>query len=539
MKQDPNPADLKQKADALEQALTATRSELEQALQREAKYRSLVEDISAVIFTTDAKGRITYISPHIESMVGYTPADLIGHHFSDFIFKKDLPLALNSFKKVLNGEVRPREYRVVSNSGNTLWIRALSRPIVQGPKILGIQGVFTDITDQKKVEQSLRKSEEKYHSIIENIAEGYFEVDLAGNMTFFNQPVCDMLGYETEELMGMNNRTYTSPETARKMFQIFNQVYRTGEPATIADYEVFKKDGSRRILELSAYLMHDEEGQPTGFRGFIRDMSERKQADREKQKLAAQMQQVNKMESIGTLANGIAHDFNNLLMGIQGNTALLQREIDAGKPAFQKLKRIQQCVEDAISLTHQLLGFAGDSKFVVMPTNLNKVVKHTSRLFVRSRPELQIRASYAENLWTADVDRVQIGQALLNLYLNAHQAMPQGGDLYLKTSNAHIDPARAHANDVQPGDYVKVEITDEGEGMHPDVQKRIFEPFFSARLTGPNAGLGLSSAYGIIKNHGGLIEVTSTPGVGTTFTIFLPKSDESETDPANAASKTP
>jgi PAS domain S-box-containing protein len=530
MQKDPTLTDLKQKIRALEQTLTETRAQLEQALQSESKYRSLVEDISAVIFTTDAKGLITYISPHIESMVGYSPDDLIGHHFSDFIFEKDLSQALKGFQKVLSGTVHPREYRIVSPEGKTLWIRTLSRPTIHEENILGIQGVFTDVTDQKNVEASLRKSEEKYHSIIENIAEGYFEVDLAGNLTFFNEPLCGIFGYAPEELMGMNNRTYTSPETARKMFQIFNRVYRTGEPATIADYEVFKKDGSRRILELSAYLMHDQEGRPSGFRGFIRDMSERKQADREKQKLSAQIQQVNKMESIGTLANGIAHDFNNLLMGIQGNTALLQREIDASKPAFQKLQRIQQCVEDGISLTHQLLGFAGGSKFVVMPTNINKVVKHTARLFVRSRPELQIRASYADDLWIADVDRVQMGQALLNLYLNAHQSMPQGGNLHLRTSNVDIDRQHAQAHDVRLGKYVRIEVTDEGEGMPPDVQKRVFEPFFSARETGQNAGLGLSSAYGIIKNHRGLIDVTSTPGVGTTFAIYLPTSDEPATE---------
>ena len=148
MKKDPTSTDLKQEILALEQTLTETRSQLELALQSESKYRSLVEDISAVIFTTDAKGLITYISPHIESMVGYTPGDLIGHHFSDFIFEKDLPQALNGFKKALSGKVRPREYRVVSPNGETLWIRTLSRPIVQKEEILGIQGVFTDITDQ-------------------------------------------------------------------------------------------------------------------------------------------------------------------------------------------------------------------------------------------------------------------------------------------------------------------------------------------------------------------------------------------------------
>ena len=370
-----------------------------------------------------------------------------------------------------------------------------------------------------------RQSEEKYHAIIENISEGYFEVDLAGNLTFFNQPVCAICGYAPHELKGMNNRAYTSPETARKMFRVFNRVYKTGQAATITDYEIFTKDGAQRTLELSSYLMYDQKGRPSGFRGFIRDMSERKQAEKEKQQLAAHMQQINKMESIGTLANNISHDFNNLLMGIQGNTSLLKKEIDANRPAFQKLQRIDQCIEDGINLTRQLLGFAGSGKFVVMPTNLNKIIKHTSRLFGRSRPELRISAAYADELWTVEIDRIQIGQALLNLYLNAHQAMPEGGALYLKTENIVIDRPFAQIHDVKPGRYVKITVSDQGQGMDPEVQKRIFEPFFSAHKAG-QAGLGLSSAYGIVKNHGGLIDVASIKGRGTSFGIFLPTSDE-------------
>jgi PAS domain S-box-containing protein len=520
------PEELEKKIEALEQTLAETRSRLKLAFESEAKFRTLVEDINAVIFTTDPDGRIAYISPQIETLIGYQPSELVGRHFSAFIFKQDLPLAVDGFKKVMAGSVQPREYRIISKNDETLWIRTLSRRMGSKQKKGGIQGVFIDITDRKRAEDALRKSEEKYHAIIENIAEGYFEVDLAGNLTFFNEPLSNIFGYEPHELMGMNNRAYTSPETARKMYQIFNRVFKTGEPATITDYEIFKKDGTPRILELSTYLMQDQEGHPVGFRGFVRDMSERKLADEEKKKLAEHLQQINKMESIGTLANGIAHDFNNLLMGIQGNTALLKMEIDPGAPAYRKLKRIDQCIEDGVSLTRQLLGFAGSGKYVVMPTDLNKIIKHTSRLFGRSHPALKIRAEYADDLWEAEVDRVQIGQALLNLYLNAYQAMPDGGELQLKTANSVVDQQLARSHDVKPGPYVKIDVTDNGEGMDPLVQKRIFEPFFSTRTGMDSAGLGLSAVYGIVKSHHGLIQVTSAQGRGASFSIFLPTTDE-------------
>ena len=520
--------ELQEKIDALEQTLTNTRAHLEKALLSETKYRSLVEDINAVIFTIDDRGRITYISPHIKTLAGYSPPELLGHHFSEFIFKRDMALAMESFKNVIAGNVQPREYRIVAQNGKKLWIRTLSRASRQGSEIVGIQGIFIDITDRKKAETDLRKSEEKYHAILENIAEGYFEVDLAGNMTFFNEPLCKIIGYDSDELMGMNNRTYATPETSRKMFTIFNRVYQTGEPATITDYEILKKDGKTCILEVSTYLMRDTEGHPSGFRGFIRDMSQRKQAEEEKKKLAAHAQQINKMESIGSLANVIAHDFNNLLMAIQGNATLLKKETSRDEPALHRLQRIDQCIEQGINLTQQLLSFAGSGKFVVMPTSLNKIIKHTSRLFARSRPELRIQADYADDLWIVDVDRVQIGQALLNLYLNAHRAMPDGGRLYLKTGNTHVDRRSALIHDVKPGKYIKIEVSDEGEGIDPDIQKRIFEPFFSARKTGGDAGLGLSSTYGIIKNHGGFIEVASSKGRGASFYIYLPTPGETE-----------
>jgi two-component system cell cycle sensor histidine kinase/response regulator CckA len=191
---------------------------------------------------------------------------------------------------------------------------------------------FRNINERKLAEQALKASEEKYRTIIENIQEGYFEVDLAGNMTFFNEPVCRILGYSRKELMGMNNRRYTTADSARKMYQTFNEVYRNGLPSTITDYELVRKDGGTLVMELSTYLMTDSgTGRPIGFRGFVRDISDRLKAEEEKRKLERKLQVVQKLESIATLAGGVAHDFNNLMMSILGNISLMQIDRGGGR----------------------------------------------------------------------------------------------------------------------------------------------------------------------------------------------------------------
>lgn len=247
-----------------------------------------------------------------------------------------------------------------------------------------------------------------------------------------------------------------------------------------------------------------------------------RQAEEEKKRLQDQLQQSQKMEAIGTLAGGIAHDFNNLLMGIQGNISLMLLDTDAGHPNFERLKGIETLIERAAGLTRQLLGFARRGKYEVKPTDLNKLIQRSSKLFGRTRKEIEIHTKYQQDLWPAEIDRGQIDQVLLNLYINAGQAMPDGGELYLETKNIVLDQDYSQPFIVKPGPYVKVSMTDTGVGMDAKTRKRIFEPFFTTREPGQGTGLGLASAYGIIKNHSGFINVYSEKNHGTTFNIYLP-----------------
>lgn len=509
-----------------------------------------------------------------------------------------------------------------------------------------------EIEDLKKEKESLLKLEQKYQSIFNDIEDAYYEVDIKGSFTYFNDAACHILGYSREELLKMNNRNYTTPDSAKKMFLIFNEVYRSGVPAKVTDYEVIRKDGTKRIVELSISLMRDTDESIIGFRGIGRDITdqktaeealreseakyrdlvenansiilrrdiegritfineyaqsffgyaedeilgknvvgtivpekdrhgsdlaqmvkdiglhpekyvtnenenmrsngdrvwvawtnkaiydkggniremlcignditERKKAEEEKKKLETELYQARKMEAIGTLVGGLAHDFNNLLMGLQGRISLMLLDLDSSHPHYDNLKQQEAIIKNGADLARQMLGFAREGKYEVKPVNINEILHKTSEMFGRTKKEVTINRKYDVDIWTVEVDQSQIEQVFLNIYINAWQAMPGGGHLYIETENVNLEQTKMSSFTIPQGRYVKISITDTGVGMDEATKERIFEPFFTTREMGRGTGLGLASVYGIIKNHDGFIDVSSEKGHGTTFYLFLP-----------------
>ncbi len=394
--------------------------------------------------------------------------------------------------------------------------------------IFAIFGSHVQYTYNKRREadNALRESSEKYRTILESIEEGYFETDQKGNLTFSNEAFGKILGYPRNQLLGMNSRDYTTTDTAEKISRIMEQIEQTGRPEDVTDYEVIRKDGSKAALELSISLLTDKDGKPAGFRGMLRDVTRRKETEYKNRLLEIQLQQAQKMESIGTLAGGIAHDFNNILMGIQGNATLMLLKIESEHPNYEKIKNVEKFVQNGTELTNQLLGFARRGKYLVKTTDLNEVIEKSSALFARTKKEIQVHTVFHDEIWAVEVDRGQIEQALLNLYVNAWQAMPAGGDIYLKTRNVMLDSSYVKPFKVEPGKYVEISVTDTGVGIDRKTRERIFEPFFTTKEMGRGTGLGLASVYGIIKSHSGYIEVHSEKEKGTTFTVYLPASEK-------------
>jgi PAS domain S-box-containing protein len=501
----------------------------EKLRQSEERYRNILESIREGYFELDLDGNYTFANEANCRYLGYTKEELIGMNYRQHTDEETAKKLYQPYYELYQTgkPIELLDLESIRKDG-TKAIYETSVSLIRDNKgnPIGFRGVSRDITARKKMEEALRQSEEKHRQILENMEEGYFEMDLVGNFTFVNNAECRNLGYSKEELIGMNNRRFQDETTARRLYQIFNNVYKTGDPVEIIDIEIIKKDGTKKFNEISVSLIRDSKGEKIGFSGVTRDITERKLAEEEKRKLEERLQSAHKMEAIGTLAGGIAHDFNNLLMGIQGYASLALLNINQNDPNYEKLKRIEQQVQSGADLTRQLLGFARGGRYEVKPADINDIIQKASSMFGRTKKEITIHMKYEKNLCPVEVDLGQMEQVFMNLYVNAWQAMPGGGNIYLETENVFLNDKQALHSSVKPGKYVKITVTDTGTGMDEKTRQRIFDPFFTTKEMGRGTGLGLATVYGIIKGHKGMINVYSELGHGTTFTIYLPASEK-------------
>jgi PAS domain S-box-containing protein len=384
-------------------------------------------------------------------------------------------------------------------------------------------GLERQVDELTKVGAELRESEELHHRLMSAIPDIVVRTDINGQILFINDYALRISGYGREEIIGKNMIEFIAPEDRERAVQNFRQMYERS--LGTQEYHMIMKDGRRLLLEVNRDVLRKEDGSPYGAVHVCRDITERKQAAEDKRRLEMQLLQSQKMESIGTLAGGIAHDFNNLLMGIQGHVSLMLLGTNEVHPHFEKLRAIEAQVQSAAGLTRQLLGFARGGRYEAKATDLNELIGKTSVMFGRTRKEVRIYEKFAPSLWTVEVDRGQIEQVLLNMFVNAWQAMPAGGELFLETANVSLNESDVAPHETKPGAYVRVSVTDTGVGMDETTLQRIFDPFFTTKEMGRGTGLGLASAYGIIKGHGGFITVNSEKGRGTSFCIYLPASD--------------
>jgi PAS domain S-box-containing protein len=405
-----------------------------------------------------------------------------------------------------------------------------------GAQIAGAIANSELFAERKKTEEALRESEEKYRVLVQNANDAIF-IAQDGKVKFptFRTPnpkFLEVTGYSAEELAQAPPTTsflqFIHPDDRKLVMERHFKRMRGEEVPNLYSFRLLNKRGETVWVQINSVATLWE-GQPATL-CFLRDISQEK-------KLESQVFTAQKMEAVGTLASGIAHDFNNLLMGVQGYVSLLLLDPDGRAPNGQaeNLKRIEELVRSGSALTAQLLAFARKGKYEAKPSDLNAILERTVDMFGRTKKEVNHHKRLARDLWPVEADRGQIEQVFLNLFVNAWQAMPGGGDLYLETRNVTLGADYLKPFFVKPGNYVKISVTDTGVGMDKQTQLRIFEPFFTTKELGRGTGLGLATVYGIIKNHGGHINVYSEKGRGTTFTVYLPASAKEVRDEKRAA----
>jgi len=378
-----------------------------------------------------------------------------------------------------------------------------------------------EIEERKEAQHALRESEFRYRSLVENVPDLIYTLDPRGRFLAVNEFALDLLGYEKDELVGHPFEKVVHPDDLRRTRELFQETASgKGDKHRDLRFRLVNRASDTVWVALNASATFDDDGTFVQEHGVARDISEEKQ-------LEARLLQAQRMEAIGSLAGGMAHDFNNLLMGIQGSVSLLMLSTEPDQPGHDKLRNIATYVSDGASLTQQLLGLAEGGKYDVQPTDLNEIVAKTARIFGTTHKQVRIHESLDDDLWAVEVDRGQMEQVLLNLLVNAQQAMTDGGEIHLESKNVRLAERDSLLFQMEPGRYVKIAVTDNGIGMDEETRRRCFDPFFTTKDKGRGTGLGLASVYGIVRNHGGFVHVYSELGEGTSFKLFFPSTEKS------------
>ena len=502
------------------------RGRSEQAFRKsEEQFLSLIESLPINIFSKNLKGRFTLVNKRFCETLGKAPEEILNKTDYD-IHPPDLAKKYikDDSHVIESQEILEVEEQHQALGGKAYIVNVIKAPLydLQG-QLIGIIGIFWDITERRKVKEALVRSEKKYRDVVESANSVILRWDTEGKIIFINPYGLEFFGYSHEELIGKNVVETIVPETEtstqRDLILLMKDIQKDPDKYKNSENENIRKNGERVWVSWTNKAIVDEKGDIIEILSIGNDITLKK-------KLEAQLQQAQRMESLGTLAGGIAHDFNNLLMGIQGRISLMLMDTDSSHPFLDHLKGIEGYIKNAADLTKQLLGFARGGKYEVMSTDLNELIDKSAKMFGRTKKEITINRNPQKDIWSVEVDRSQIEQVLLNLYVNAWQSMPGGGELYLATENVIMDADDVKAYDIKSGKYVKISVTDMGIGMDKTTQQKIFDPFFTTKEMGRGMGLGLASTYGIIKNHDGMINVFSEKGKGTTFNIYLPASEE-------------
>ena len=492
----------------------------EEALKAsEDRYGHLFYSAADIIFEADAEGYFRFVNPQTLRVFEYAADEVIGRRFTEFIRADYRPQILNHYYQQMverraNSYV---EFPAVTKSGREVWLGQNAWLILDAAgQFLGMQAVARDITERRSTEEALRIAEAKYRGLVEQSLMGVYILQ-NDRLVYLNPKAADLLGYTQQELLDAENAyTFVHQQDRAHLMEQLSRLGSGDVRSVQLTLRGVRKDGE--IIQAEAYCSVTEFGGQPAILATVNDISDRV-------KLEDQLRQAQKMEAIGRLAGGIAHDFNNLLTAIRGNAELMSHRVRKDPAMAAEVDEILHAADRAASLTRQLLAFSRKQVLQPVKIDINEIINGVARMARRLiGADVQLKLKLSKSVAQVLADPAQIEQVLLNLIVNARDAMPNGGMITVQTANARLDaqaPEIVQAG-IAPGPFVLLAVSDTGIGMDPATQARIFEPFFTTKDTGRGTGLGLSTVYGIVRQTGGAISVQSERGKGASFRVHLP-----------------
>ncbi len=519
-------------------ALAIERKMSEEALlESERKHRNIIESIEEGYYEIDLCYAISFFNDALCDMTGRGRPELMGADIRSTISPGDIPVVSAAFDNVLDsGEaVKCIGCEIIRKDGTTLYSDiSVSLMIDMNGEPVGFRGIFRDITEKKKIAAELVRTRNFLQNIFDSTVDSIITTDLNGKVTFISSRARAMLNMNDKDILG--KRVYMIYEGGYEEAVFIMKTLMTDGELKNHEMKAVTKHNEFIDIHLSASLLKNEVGVVIGTLGIFRDISDKK-------RLEEQLRQAQKMKAVATLAGGIAHNFNNILMAIQGYTSLMLFEMTESHPHQKMLQNIEKQIENGARLTTRLIEYARERKHTSGPIDLNRLIKETVYTFSSAKKEIQISLNLDDSLLCIHANKGQIEQLLMNMFVNAVEAMPEGGRLHIETQNISGKEASALKTErllkLDREHYILLKIRDTGIGMSPDVMNQIFEPFFTTKAMGKGTGLGLSSVYGVVQSCGGLINVESQKGRETTFTIVLPAVEETPPRQASVDPKKP
>jgi PAS domain S-box-containing protein len=496
----------------------------------EQRYRALAENAHDLISEVDAGGRILFMSPNCEAVLGHRPEELLGRRVQDnpvldTVHPDSKALILGQFwPEIAAGRASRLEWCFRHPDGSWRWLESTGRHYETGAGEWRSVLISRDVTERVRAAQELRRSEERYRVLVETAGYVVSESDIEGRLLYASPNLVDLCGYTPEELIGTTPVPLVHPEDVERTTNLFLQGLETGKPTHTEPYRFRHKNGGWRWMDGVSILYERADGERIRL-GMTRDITDRVEAEQRRRELEERMQQAQKLEGLGVMAGGIAHDFNNLLTPILGDTSLALLDLPPESPVRARLQKVQKAAHRAAALTHQMLTYAGEESLHVEVLNLSRLVQEMAQLLeTAASRESVLVYDLASALPPIEGDAARVSQIVMNLITNASEALEGEGRITLRTGVEELEaPALARmilGSELPAGRYVFVEVADTGCGMDAETRARIFDPFFTTKFTG--RGLGLAAVLGIVRAHQGAIDLESEPGRGTRFRVYFP-----------------